>query len=54
MENKKKTEELKHEEEARELNLEDLEKVSGGGENPFKDVPRVLNHDYDDTIKSKI
>ena len=39
---------------ARELNQEELEKASGGGDNPFKDVPRVTNHDYDETIKSKI
>jgi hypothetical protein len=38
----------------KELDLNDLEKVSGGGDNPFKDVPRVISHNYDDTVKGKI
>lgn len=53
MKDQKKTEGPKQEK-ARELDLEDLEKVSGGGDNPFKDVPRVSTNDYDKTIKSKV
>ena len=36
-----------------EINLDDLEQVTGAG-NPFEDIPRVKTHDYDDDIKKKI
>ena len=35
-----------------ELDLEDLEKVTGGG--AFDNVPRVPEHKIDDNLKSKI
>lgn len=38
---------------AREINLDDLEQVVGAG-NPFKDIPRNKVNDYDDDIKKKI
>ncbi|MGN1098451.1 MAG: hypothetical protein ACI4SS_06115 [Clostridia bacterium] len=38
---------------AEEINLDDLEQVTGAG-NPFEDIPRVKTHDYDDDIKEKI
>ena len=35
-----------------EVDLEDLEKVTGGG--AFDNVPRVPEHNIDDNLKSKI
>ena len=37
---------------AKELNMEDLEQVSGGG-NPFAKYARVPNQQYDPDIKEK-
>ena len=36
-----------------EISMEDAEKVSGAG-NPFENVPRVENKDYDSTVKDKM
>lgn len=38
---------------AREINLDDLEQVTGAG-NPFEEAPRIKTHDYDEDIKKKI
>lgn len=38
---------------AEEINLDDLEQVTGAG-NPFEDIPRTKTHDYDEDIKKKI
>lgn len=39
-------------EDAKELNLEDLEQVTGG-ENPFAKYARVPNQQYDSNIRDK-
>lgn len=39
--------------EKKELDMDELEQVTGGG-NPFAQFARVPNHDYDDTIRSKV
>lgn len=38
--------------ETKELDLDDLEQVTGGS--AFADVPRVPQHDIDDSLKGKI
>lgn len=38
---------------SKELNLEELEQVTGGG-NPFAKYARVPNQDYDDDIRGKV
>lgn len=38
---------------AEEINLDDLEQVTGAG-NPFEKAPRIKTHDYDEDIKKKI
>lgn len=35
------------------VNLDDLEQVTGAG-NPFENIPRNKEHDYDEKIKEKI
>lgn len=37
---------------AEEINLDDLEQVTGAG-NPFEEAPRIKTHDYDEDIKKK-
>lgn len=41
------------EQETKELDLDDLEQVTGGN-NAFADVPRVPQHDIDDSLREKI
>ena len=38
---------------AEEINLDDLEQVTGAG-NPIEEAPRIKTHDYDEDIKKKI
>ncbi len=40
------------EQETQELDLDDLEQVTGGG--AFDNVPRVPQHDIDDSLREKI
>ncbi|MEG0835206.1 MAG: hypothetical protein RR205_04260 [Oscillospiraceae bacterium] len=42
-----------YDQDTKELDLDELGKVIGGA-NPFKDVARVKNHDYDRKVKDKI
>ncbi len=44
--------ELDEKKPVQEVNLDDLEQVSGGG--VFDNIPRVKNHEIDDDLKSKI
>ena len=41
------------ENETQELDLDELEQVTGGN-NAFADVPRVPQHDIDDSLREKI
>ena len=41
------------EQETKELDLDELEQVTGGN-NAFADVPRVPQHDIDDSLREKI
>ncbi len=41
------------EKETQELDLDELEQVTGGS-NAFADVPRVPQHDIDDSLREKI
>ena len=47
-----KNKELNENQEAVELDLDDMEKCSGGG--IFSDIPRVPVHKIDDELKDKI
>lgn len=53
MSDKSKAPKLEQVKKAAEINLDDLEQVTGAG-NPFEDIPRTKTHDYDDDIKKKI
>ncbi len=49
---KEKNQNLQEDQEIQEIELDDLEQVTGGG--AFSDVPRVKEHLIDDSLRKKV